>query len=626
MARSTSAPPRAQLARLAAEAPAGAGWLHEIKYDGYRILAVVRDGRVRLLSRNGKDWTARLGPIADAVAALELEEAVLDGEVAVQLPDGSTSFQALQNARAAAGADLRYFLFDVLEADGRDLRARPLEERKAWLEALLKGRKAGVVAYSEHVVGNGPAFFAQACRHGLEGIISKRSGSPYRAGRGGHWLKVKCSRRQEFVVGGFTEAAGARSHFGALLVGAHDASGNLRYAGKVGTGFTAAVLRKLHDRLQVLERPAPPFSNPPRGAGARGVHWVEPAMVVEVAFTEMTGDGSLRHPSFKGLREDKPAADVVFEDGQEEEVTTESGPSKAAPTRVAGVRLTSPDRVLYKAQGITKLDLARYYEAVAEWMLPHVRNRPLTLVRCPTGYQECFYQKHIEASSPESIVRVEVNPDDPRPYGAVDSAAGLVALAQIGALELHTWGARRDRLERPDRFTLDLDPDPSVPWKRVLEAAFQLRDLLDELGLRSFPKTTGGKGLHLVVPIERRSGWDEVKEFSRRLGAVLEEANPGRYTLNISKAKRQGRVLIDYLRNGRGATAVEVYSTRARAGAPVAVPVRWDELGPKLKPDRYNIKNLPRRLASLREDPWAEYFDVRQSITAAMRRAVGMTG
>jgi len=299
---------------------------------------------------------------------------------------------------------------------------------------------------------------------------------------------------------------------------------------------------------------------------------------------------------------------------------------KAAPTRVAGVRLTSPDRVLYEAQGITKLDLARYYEAVAEWMLPHVRDRPLTLVRCPTGYQECFYQKHIEASSPEAIVRVEVAPDDPRPYGAVDSAAGLVALAQIGALELHTWGARRDRLERPDRLTLDLDPDPSVPWKRVLEAAFQLRDLLEELGLRSFPKTTGGKGLHLVVPIERRSGWDEVKEFSRRVGAVLAEAHPGRYTLNVSKAKRKGRVLIDYLRNGRGATAVAVYSARARAGAPVAVPVRWDELGPKLKPDRYNVKNLPRRLASLREDPWAEYFEVRQSITAAMRRAVGMTG
>ena len=315
MARSKTAPPAAQLARLAAEAPAGAGWLHEIKYDGYRILAVVRDGTVRLLSRNGMDWTARLRVIAEAVAALDVEDAVLDGEVAVQLPDGSTSFQALQNALSGAGADLRYFLFDVLEAEGRDLRPAPLEERKAWLEALLGGREAGVVAYSEHVVGNGPAFFSQACRHGLEGIISKRSGSPYRAGRGGDWRKVKCSRRQEFVVGGYTEPAGARSHFGALLVGAHDTSGDLRYAGKVGTGFTAAALGKLYGRLQDLERPAPPFSNPPRGAGVRGVHWVEPELVVEVAFTEMTSDGSLRHPSFKGVREDKRPGDVVFENG-----------------------------------------------------------------------------------------------------------------------------------------------------------------------------------------------------------------------------------------------------------------------------------------------------------------------
>lgn len=298
---------------------------------------------------------------------------------------------------------------------------------------------------------------------------------------------------------------------------------------------------------------------------------------------------------------------------------------KRDAVEVAGVVLTSPHKVLYAAQGITKLDLARYYEGVAEWMLPLVANRPLTLVRCPAGHEQCFYQKHLDASAHPSIARVVVDAGaDAQPYGAVDSAAGLVALVQMGVLEIHTWGARRDRLEQPDRITLDLDPDEGLAWGRVADAARELKAFLDQLGLASFLKATGGKGLHLVVPIRRSAGWDEVKEFSRAVAAAVAADAPGRYTLNISKARRKGRVLLDYLRNGRGATAIEAFSTRARAGAPVAVPVRWSELGPKLRPDGFDIFRLPRRLASLRGDPWEEYHTVRQGITARMKRAVGM--
>jgi bifunctional non-homologous end joining protein LigD len=530
----------------------------------------------------------------------------------------------------------------------------PLLQRKERLAAWLSDA-ADPLRYSDHVIGRGAAFFDEACRHGLEGIISKRLDAPYRSGRSRAWLKVKCGRRQEFVVVGYTEPGGSRPGLGALVLAARTAAGELRYTGRVGTGFTARTLRDLRRRLEALERASPPVSNPPGGRAGGEIRWVEPRLVAEISFTDWTDEGLLRHPSYQGLREDKPASEVGFEEaaagasarpvqrrGSRTGRVKATGRTGSQPVarrsshggrddevaEVSGVRLTSPHKVLYAPQGITKLDLARYYEAVADWMLPHVSNRPLTLVRCPAGHDgHCFYQKHMDPSAADSIRRVRVDAEpDAQPYGAVDSPAGLVSLVQMGVLEIHTWGSRRDRLEQPDRITFDLDPDEGLAWTRVIAAAFEVRDFLRALDLESFLKTTGGKGLHLVVPIRRRNEWDEVKEFARAIAAAVAADAPGRYTTNISKAKRRGRILIDYLRNGRGATAVEAFSTRARSGAPVAAPIRWDELTQRMRPDRFDVRSLPRRLASLRGDPWADMTSIRQGVTVKMKRAVGMAG
>jgi bifunctional non-homologous end joining protein LigD len=644
-----------QLASLAAAAPDGPDWIHEIKFDGYRLAAVRRRGGVRLVTRNGKDWTDRFPSIAAAVEGLPGGDLDLDGEVAVLGPDGVTSFQRLQNHLRDGRDDLLYFVFDLLRTERGDLRQDPLTARKALLADLLK-KATDPLRYSEHVSGKGPAFFAQACRHGLEGIISKRGDAPYRSGRGRDWLKVKCGRRQEFAVVGYTQPAGTRVGIGALVIGARSGDGELRYAGRVGTGFSDRVLWELRRRLSGSHVTAPPVVNPPGGRAGREIQWVEPELVAEISYTDWTDEGVLRHPSYQGLREDKSVDDVWIEaaepvsghaaaagahpKGRSKVVGKRSGARSAKrpavgragsgrrdeAVAVAGVRLTSPHKVLYAQQGITKLDLARYYEAVADWMLPYVAGRPLTLVRCPAGRDgHCFYQKHMDPSADSAIRRVRVDAEpDAQPYGAVDSVAGLVALVQMGVLEIHTWGSRRDRLEQPDRITFDLDPDEGLPWPRIVAAALEVRDFLGDLGLESFLKTTGGKGLHLVVPVRRKGDWDEVKEFARAVSAAIAEDAPGRYTTNISKAKRKGRVLIDYLRNGRGATAVEAFSTRARAGAPVSAPIRWDELTPRLRSDRFDVRSLPRRLASLRNDPWADYRRTSQAVTLKMKRAVGM--
>lgn len=646
--------PRPQLATLVDAAPEGDAWLHEIKYDGYRLLAVLEAGAVRLVTRNGKDWTASYRAVADELAGLPAGTAIVDGEVVVMLPDGRTSFQALQNVQSGGSAGvLRFMAFDLLHLDGVDVSRQPLEERKALLDTVVGGLPGALVHYSDHVEGHGPAFHQQACRLHLEGIISKRRDAPYSPGRGRDWLKVKCLREQEFVVVGYTAPQGSRTGFGALWLAAHDEDGRLIQVGKVGTGFDEAALRGLHRALRSLRVDESPVANPPRGAAARGVQWVEPELVAQVAYTEMTADRSLRHPTFRGLREDKPAAEVGFESpaplggasssgvdmaagkasvrrnaaaksaksAKSAGRRSEAGRSRRDRVEVAGVALSNPDKVLYAEAGVTKLELASYYESIAEWILPHIEDRPLTLVRCPSGRGDCFYQKHIGDSADPSIVRVAI-PGDPEPYGAVRNVTGLIALVQLGVLELHTWGARRDRVEQPDRIVLDLDPDPPVPWARVVEAARQVREAFSLLDLQSFVKTTGGKGLHVVVPFRRGPDWDEVKAFSRAVAEAVSGASPGEYTLNISKAKRRDRILIDYLRNGRGATAVEAYSTRARAGAPVAVPLSWDELGPDVRGDHFNIRNLAARLGSLKQDPWKDYAAVKQSITAAVRRKV----
>jgi bifunctional non-homologous end joining protein LigD len=645
-----------QLATLSAAAPAGSGWVHEIKYDGYRILALVDGADVRLLSRNGKDWTARFPGVVEALAALGLSDSVLDGEIAVELEDGRTSFQALQNVLAGqrAGSRLVFWLFDVLRQAGKDLRPEPLLDRKSKLDLLLRAATPPL-RYSDHVTGHGPAFLARACDHGLEGIISKRSDAPYRGGRGTDWLKVKCVREQEFVVGGYTAPGGSRTGLGALHVGTFE-GGRLVYRGKVGTGFSEATLRALHRRLRPLEREATPFTDAPNGAAVRGTRWVEPELVAQVRYTEITHDGRLRHPAFRGLREDRAAASVRLDPApvpppvpSPERVQTSheamarntradnrkassmSGPASGVRSQgatVSGARLTSPDKVLYPEQGVTKLELAEYYELVSEAMLPHIARRPLTLVRCPAGHERhCFYQKHFDESAPPAIRRIRIEErDGPEWYGVLDSVEGLVSLVQLGTLELHTWNSRQDRLDRPDRLIIDLDPDPEVAWDAVVDAALHVREALDWLGLESFLKTTGGKGLHVAVPLVRRAEWSEVKEFSKAVASLLARSAPELYTLELSKRKRRGRILLDYLRNARGATAVEVYSSRARAGAPVAAPIYWDELFDGVRPDSFTVRNMPARLRDLGDDPWKQFGAVKQSLTAPMKRMLGLEG
>ncbi|WP_437785810.1 DNA ligase D [Sorangium sp. So ce1097] len=656
-----------QLATLVTGPPQGEGWLYEVKFDGYRMIARLRGGRVTLLTRRGQDWTERFPAVRDDLARLPAREAVLDGEIVVVGRDGVTDFQALQNALSEGndGRDgrLLYFAFDLLYLDGRDLRGCAQVTRKRALQALLaEVPEDGTLRYTDHLEEDGAAVYKHACKLGIEGVIAKRPEAPYRSGRGTSWLKVKCGRRQEFVIVGFTEPTGARQGLGAILVGVNT-SGKLVYAGKVGTGFTSKTLTTLRSQLEAIEREKPAFQGAPR---MRGAHWVEPRLIAEVHFSAWTRDGRLRHPSFEGLREDRTPESVTVEreqpppqlppkkaagaSGTSARKTASAASSKtasaassktasAAPGKtshggrsrgaeqieVAGERLTNPDKVLYPAQGITKVALARYYAQIAEHMLPHVANRLLTLVRCPAGQgKPCFFQRHEAEGLSEAIRRTTVEEDDgKRTYLYVETTEGLVSLVQMGALEVHIWGSRVDRIEEPDRMVFDLDPAPELPWARVADAARTVRHLLETLGLRSFVKTTGGKGLHVVVPIEARRGWDEVKPFTKAVADALVRFDPARYTATLSKAKRAGKVFVDYLRNGRGATAVAPYSTRARPGAAVATPLSWDELDAPLDPASFTIETVPQRLATV-PDPWAELSGVRQSITSAMMKKVGL--
>ena len=608
-----------QLATLVAEPPAGDEWLHEMKFDGYRILARLDRGRVRLLTRNAKDWSARLPTIVEAVTRLPARTALLDGEAVILKDDGTTSFQALQNllSGAGGGGTLVYMAFDLLHLDGKDLTRLPLEERKAALRRLLGD--TDVIRYSDHVIGGGGAFFGEACRLRLEGVVAKRRDAPYRPGRGRDWLKIKCGRRQEVVIGGFTPPAGARAGLGALLVGVHEGP-RLVFAGKVGTGFTTADLRALAARLVKLEQRTSPFDPAPRIAAAR---WVKPVLVGEVAFAEWTADGKMRHPSFQGLREDKAARDVTREVAgpTTREAASDRAPSAQRGTApadgaiVGGVRLTHPERVLYPKPRVTKLDLARYYAAVADAMLPHLAGRPTTLVRCPDGITgTCFYQRHAGAGAAAGSLRRVKVPGHRGDSLVVDSLPGLISTVQMGILEIHTWNATTARLEQPDRIVLDLDPGPGVSWAEVIEAARLLRGVLKATGLESFVKTSGGKGLHVVAPITSDAGWDEAAAFTRALAEALARREPRRFTANMSKAARGGRIYIDYLRNRRAATTVAAYSTRARPGAPVSLPLAWDELSAGVPAGAHDVATVPKRLAGLRTDPWARYWTLRQAL------------
>jgi bifunctional non-homologous end joining protein LigD len=645
------------LATLVDAMPPGDEWLHEIKFDGYRMLCRIDQGKVTIFSRNGKEWTAALGRVADAVGELGLKSAWLDGEVTVVDDRGRTSFQALQNALSdPAGERLVYFVFDVLYLDGYDLQGVSLSERKRLLRSLIP-KTASKVRFSVDVPGSGAEFFKQACALGLEGAVSKRATSTYRGGvRTRDWIKVKCAQRQEMVIGGFTDPQGSRSGFGALLLGVYEPDGKLRYSGKVGTGFNDQMLASLRRKLDGLAQSTSSFVNPPRGFEAKGVHWVKPKLVAEIAFTEWTQDGTLRHPSFQGLRQDKSAADVVRErpvhevDMKPAKPATKPSKSAANPgppaqrkaavgatktkasaetsDTVAGVKLSHPEKLLYPESKFAKLDLARYYENIGEWILPHLRERPLSLVRCPDGWNaECFYQKHASKSVNPAVTRIEVPESGGQAtYMAANSLSALIALVQWGVLELHPWGSRKPRLDRPDRLIFDFDPDDAVKWDELVAAVGVLRTLLGDLGLTGFLKTTGGKGLHVVVPIRATLDWEQAKGFTKAIADLMARTFPDRFLAVMSKSRRKGKIFIDYLRNASGATAIAPYSLRARANAPVATPIGWDEMTEDVRFDHFNLRTVPPRLSALKSDPWADFLEVRQSIGKAMFKRVGYHG
>ena len=619
-----------QLATLVKAPPSGDEWLHEIKYDGYRIGCRVRGGRVALVSRSGKDWTAAFPEIVAAVTELKSDDLLLDGEVAMLLPDGRTSFQALQNAFAGGGPrrSLVYFVFDLLR-DGDDRVARlPLVERKARLRRMIRTRSSGRIRYSEHVAGSGSVFFAEACRLGLEGIISKLASEPHRPGRSRDWVKTKCILRQEFVIGGFTDPEGRRAGVGALLIGYYEQD-RLVFAGKVGTGFSQAVALDLRRRLEAIEQRASPFDPPPAGVVGRTAHWVAPRLVGEVMFTEWTGDGKIRHPSFQGLRADKKPRDVGRE---REQAAPTAGPARhtsaaqatGAP-HVAGIAISNPERVVYPETHVTKLDVARYYEAVADWMVPHVAGRPLTLVRCPEGIGgECVYMKHskVWARGPLRRVRIQEKTKVGE-YLIADDLPAIVGLVQTGILEIHTWNSSFDvDVERPNRIVIDLDPGDAVSWVEVLAAARIVRRALAAVDLESFPKTTGGRGLHLVVPLVPQADWSDCLAFSRAICEAIERSAPDTFTTRFAKAGRSRKILLDYLRNNRTNTSIAAFSTRARPGATVSVPVTWTELKPALDPQAFTTATVPRRLARLRSDPWKGYWTCKQRLTAQRLKAI----
>jgi bifunctional non-homologous end joining protein LigD len=598
-----------QLATLAAETPAGDGWLHELKHDGYRCQLRVEAGSALVRTQGGHDWTPRFAKVAEAAAALPASSALLDGEAVVLDEHGVSRFGLLRRALETGDtAAVSFYTFDLLFLDGQDLRGLPLLERKRRLEALLPRPGDGTIRYSEHVLGRGGELREAACRLGAEGLIAKRADAPYRSGRTTSWLKIKCTARQEVVVGGFTHVRGRRSGLGALLVGTHEGDRRgLTFAGKVGTGWGEEEAQRILAALEPLRQAQSPFAAVP-ALVRRGACWVDPRLVAEVRFQEWTPDGRLRHARWVGLREDRAASTV------RRERPPPVPPPGAAP-RVGSVRLTNPDRVVLTGPPRSKADLWRYYAAVADRLLPELAGRPLSVVRCPSGAEgACFYQRHRTEGMPPAIRPVPTPEGKAREdYFAIDDADGLLALVQFGAVELHPWGARADRPDRPDRLVFDLDPAEGLGWPKVVEAAHELRQRLLALRLRSFPRTTGGKGLHLVVPIERRDGWPAAKAFAAGLARAMAEDSPARYTANLAKAARRGRVFVDYLRNEHGATAVASYSVRARPGALVATPVGWEQVTAKLDPRRFTIDRVP-ELVRAQPDPWAGMAKLRQRL------------
>jgi bifunctional non-homologous end joining protein LigD len=666
-----------ELAFQATEPPSGDEWIHELKYDGYRVQAVVNGKNVRLLTRKGLDWTARMSHVADGLAGLALKKTVLDGEVVVLNAQGQSDFAALQAAFQGDGRALVYYVFDLLVAGGKEVRPLPLSERKARLRKLVPAaRKGGAIRYSDHFIGTGAQLFAEACRLGAEGIVSKRTNSAYRGGRQPDWLKVKCYKRQELVIGGFTLPANHARGVGALLLGYYR-DGKLIHAGRTGTGFTDRSGQDLRARLEKIKTDAMPFVEMSKAA-SKGAIWVHPKLVCEVSFSNWTADGMVRQASFQGIREDKNADEVVREEAVETKklVASKSASQRAsksasqrvsksasqrvsksasqrvsksasqqskakpspksetsarktgAPTQLirqgaatepALIALTHPGKILDAESGVTKQQLADYLAAVTNAMLPHVEGRPLSLVRCPDGVGgQCFYQKHTSRGMPEGVGGVDIpdrKGDAAEEYVTIHAPEGLVGMAQMGVLEVHPWGSKNNALEKPDRLIFDLDPDPALAWKVIVEAALRIRKRLAGYGLKTtFVKLSGGKGLHVVAPVTPKLKWPEIKLFCRGVAEEIEAQAPQLYLIRMTKADRVGKIFIDYLRNERGATAVAPWSPRARKGMPVAVPLSWDELLEQKKVPVFRVDDFAKWQERVAKDPWKKMAGVRQAI------------
>lgn len=629
-----------QLATLSTALPNGKDWVHEIKFDGYRMLAYIENGAAHLISRNDKDWTESFKPIADFIALLPVKNAIVDGEVVAIGRDNKSDFSELKNALSAGTFDrMQYYAFDLLFLDGADLRELPLLDRKTRLKALvdrIPDRAKLRVLYSDHFDDDDGNLFQGVCSMHLEGVISKRIDAPYRSDRSKTWLKTKCIHREEFVIGGFTLPTDGAKRTRSLLLGYYEAD-ELRYAGRVGTGWNDEESIKLRQILDDRATSECPFQSV-TVEGRRNAKWVKPELVCEVEFTEWTPDGHLRHPSYKGLRKDKDARDVVRDRAEPVAVAVGDAAKEAAQPPVkkatsrsfhkAGVSfgdiaISHPERVIYPESHLTKEQLADYYFSVADHILPHLVDRPISMLRCPDGASKsCFYQRHLGMGKSPYLHEVNITvKGTSRTYLMIKDVNGLMSLVQWGVIEIHPWQCTAADLERPDRLIFDLDPDPELHLERLIEAAREVRQRLEELEIKAFLKTTGGKGLHVVAPLVPDQGWDAIKTFAHSIANSMVADSPDHYVSKMSKAARKGRIFVDYLRNDVTSTAIAPLSARARTGATVSTPLGWEELRPTLNVKDFTVESVP-RLLDEKKKPWADFFKIRQKIDAKMLRAL----